>query len=167
MYSPLVGGVAEYRQKNSEPKRTQMSRREIIPYDPKLKELSRRLRKQRTLSEVLLWNQLKQKQMRGLQFLRQRPIVRYSVDFFCYELMLAIEIDGESHNLEKQVKQDPIRQKRLETLDVRLLRFTDREVKQNMNGVLQSIERWIDEFENSRRIQEHPPSPPQGRNNEE
>ena len=141
-----------------------MSRREIIPYDPKLKELSRRLRKQSTLSEVLLWNQLKQKQMRGLQFLRQRPIDRYIVDFFCYELMLAIEIDGASHNLDAQVKQDPIRQKRLEALGVRFLRFMDRDVKQNMNGVLQTIAAWIDEFEQTCRYQEHPPNPPQGGN---
>ena len=89
------------------------------------------------------------------------------VDFFCNELRLAIESDGESHNLEKQLKQDPIRQKRLEALGVRFLRFMDRDVKQNMNGVLQSIERWIDEFENFRRIQKHPPNPPQGGNNEE
>jgi len=138
-----------------------MSRRTIIPYDPKLKELSRNLRKQSTLSEVLLWNQLKQRQMRGYQFLRQRPLDQYIVDFFCPDSMLAIEIDGESHNLEIQVKQDPIRQKRLEAFGVRFLRFTDMDVTKNMNGVLQRIAAWIDEFEKSRCREEHLP---QGRN---
>ncbi len=124
-----------------------MSRREIIPYDFKLKEHSRDLRKHSTLSEVLLWNQLKRKQMRGYQFLRQRPIDKYIVDFFCSELMLAIEIDGESHNLEAQIEKDPVRQKRLESLGIRFLRFTDSDVKRNMNGVLQRIAAWIDEFD--------------------
>ena len=141
-----------------------MRRREIISYDPKLKELSRELRKRSTLSEVLLWNQLKQRQMRGYQFLRQRPIDQYIVDLFCPELMLAIEVDGDSHNLEKQIGQDPIRQRRLESLGVCFLRFADSDVKKNMNGVLQRIAAWIDEFEQSGRNQEHPPNPPQGGN---
>ncbi len=96
-----------------------MPRREIVPYDSKLKKLSRDLRKHSTLSEVLLWNQLKRKQMRGYQFLRQRPIDKYITDFFCPELMLAIEIDGESHNLDARIKKDPVRQKRLESLGIR------------------------------------------------
>ena len=74
-----------------------MTRRQILRYNPKLKALARELRNRSTFSEVLLWNQLKGRRIRGYQFLRQKPIDNYIVDFFCYELMLAIEIDGQTH----------------------------------------------------------------------
>ena len=77
------------------------------------------------------------------------------MDFFCHELMLAIEIDGDSHA--EKSKDDQIRQKRLESLGVRFLRFFDSEVKRNMPGVLQVIEAWIDEFER-RNTPLNPPS---------
>ena len=126
-----------------------MPRRKIIPYPPHLKETARKLRSNSTLSEVLLWNQLKCKKMNGYQFLRQRPLDKYIVDFFCYELMLAIEIDGESHN--EKAEEDQIRQKRLESFGVHFLRFTDSDLKKNMDGVLQSIATWIDEFKERHR----------------
>ena len=69
----------------------------IIPYNPKLKELARELRKNSTLSEVLLWLKIKGKAM-GVEFHRQVPIDNFIVDFYCHELMLAIEIDGNSHD---------------------------------------------------------------------
>ena len=137
-----------------------MSCRKIIPYNPKLKELSRQLRNNSTLAEVLLWNQIKKKQIRGYQFLRQKPIDNYIVDFFCYELMLAIEIDGETHNY--KVKKDQIRQNRLELLGINMLRFLDIDVKRNINGVLLTLNTWINNFESART--KHPPNPPQGGN---
>lgn len=69
----------------------------IIPYNPKLKEFARQLRKNSTLSEVLLWEKLKQRSM-GVQFHRRVPLLEYIVDFYCHELQLAIEIDGVSHD---------------------------------------------------------------------
>ena len=137
-----------------------MSCRKIIPYNPKLKELSRQLRNNSTLAEVLLWNQIKKKQIREYQFLRQKPIDNYIVDFFCYELMLAIEIDGETHNY--KVKKDQTRQNRLESLGINLLRFLDIDVKRNMNGVLLTLNIWINNFESAKT--KHPPVPPQGGN---
>ena len=83
--------------------------------------------------------------MKDYQFFRQKPIDNYIVDFFCYELMLAIEIDGDSHV--DKIEEDQLRQKRLESLGINFLRFTDFDVKKNMNGVLQYIEKWIDEIE--------------------
>ncbi len=74
-----------------------VKRREIIPYNPKLKELARKLRNDSTFTEIILWNYLKKKQMRGFDFDRQKPIDNYIVDFYCKDLKLAIEIDGESH----------------------------------------------------------------------
>ena len=72
-------------------------KRKIIPYDPKLKELARQLRNNSTYTEIMLWNCLKNKQMKGYDFHRQKPLYNSIVDFFCNELMLAIEVDGESH----------------------------------------------------------------------
>ena len=120
-----------------------MKKRKIIPYNPKLVSLAKKLRKNMTLSEVLLWQELKGKQMLGYDFDRQRPIDEYIVDFYCKELQLAIEIDGESHSTEKVAKNDIIRQRRLEELGVNVLRFDDLEVKTEMKYVLNAIYDWI------------------------
>ena len=85
-------------------------RRKIISYDPRLKELARRLRKESTFSEILLWKHLKGEKMRGYDFHRQKPMDNYIVDFFCSELMLAIEIDGISHEIPEKFNQDLTRQ---------------------------------------------------------
>ncbi len=118
-------------------------RRKIIPYNPKLKELAKKLRQNMTLSEVLLWQELKGKQMLGYDFDRQRPIDEYIVDFYCKDLFLAIEIDGITHTYEGAFEKDQIRQLRLESLGVHFLRFDDLDVKRNMNWVLNTIHEWI------------------------
>jgi len=115
--------------------------RKILLYNPILKELAKQLRKNMTLSEVLLWNELKNKKLLKMDFDRQRPILNYIVDFYCKDLMLAIEIDGDSHN--EKYEQDRKRQKELEDVGVRFLRFDDLEVKKNMDNVLREIENWI------------------------
>jgi very-short-patch-repair endonuclease len=118
------------------------NRRKIIPYNPELKELAKELRRNMTLSEVLLWNELKQKNMLGYDFDRQRPIGNYIVDFYCKELSLAIEIDGDTHIYKYDY--DDQRQKELENLGVHFLRFEDIEVKRNMWNVLRVIDDWIE-----------------------
>lgn len=120
-----------------------MKRKKIIPYNRKLKELARQLRKNSTLSEVLLWKYLKGGQMLCYDFDRQKPIDDYIVDFFCSELMLAVEIDGNTHNY--KIEEDIMRQERLESLGIRFLRFTDKDVKQNIEGIVITIENWIRE----------------------
>lgn len=122
-------------------------RRKIIPYNPKLKEVARMLRKNSTLAEVLLWQRIKRKQMMGFDFHRQKPLDEYIVDFFCNELMLAIEIDGRSHDY--KVLKDKERQRQLEFLGVRFLRFDDVEVKRDMDSVLRTIRHWIEEHTSS------------------
>ena len=117
-------------------------KRKIIPYNPKLKQLARNLRNNSTLSEVLLWRVLKGKQVRGYDFHRQKPIDNYIVDFYCSELLLAIEIDGRSHD--DRIEADEMRQRRLELLGVHVIRFADLDVKKNLIGVVMTIEGWID-----------------------
>jgi len=120
-----------------------MKRRKIIPYNPKLKEFARKLRKDSTFTEIMVWNYLKKKQMSGYDFDRQKPIDNYIVDFYCKDLSLAIEIDGESHygNTERDKKKD----KRLNELGVTVLRFDDLDVRYKLDKVLETIEKWIDE----------------------
>jgi very-short-patch-repair endonuclease len=98
-----------------------------------------------TLAEIMLWNELKRKQMMGYDFDRQRPIDEYIVDFYCKDLMLAIEIDGESH-IGKETY-DKKRDERLDSLGVRILHFDDLEVRQNLDGVVKAIEKWIIGYE--------------------
>ena len=92
-----------------------------------------------------MWQRLKGKQMKGYAFYRQRPMERYIVDFFCPELMLAIEIDGLSHLFRGET--DLERQERLEVLGVRFLRFDDLEIKRNINEVLNILATWIERIE--------------------
>jgi len=115
----------------------------IIPYNPKLKVLARKLRKDMTFGEVLLWNELKENKFWGFDFDRQRCIDNYIVDFYCKELMLAIEIDGMSHNHEEAFLKDEIRQQKLETLEVKFIRFSESEVKYDMMNVIRGIESGI------------------------
>ena len=118
----------------------------IIPYNPRLKEFARMLRKQGILSEVLLWKQLQRKNL-GVEFHRQVPIDEFIVDFYCHELMLAIEVDGVSHDHFVEVKvKDEIRQGRLERLGVRFLRFHDHEIKRNVFLAVNAINLKIEEL---------------------
>ena len=121
-------------------------RRKIIWYNPQLKKKARELRNNSTTSEIKLWMFLKNKQMLSYDFHRQKPLDEYVVDFFCNELMLAIEIDGLSHHNSEEY--DTERQRKLETLGIRFLRFEDDEVFYNIEKVLKTIEEWINKNKN-------------------
>jgi very-short-patch-repair endonuclease len=114
-----------------------------IKYKQDLRELSKDLRNNSTLSEVILWSYLKGRKMLGYKFNRQRVIGKYIVDFFCYELMLAIEIDGSSHGEMENLKYDEKRQEELEKKGIRFLRFGDSYIKKDISGVLGAISSWI------------------------
>jgi very-short-patch-repair endonuclease len=132
-------------------------RHPIIPYNPLLKERARAWRKNMTRAEVLLWTKLQRKQMCGYDFDRQRPLDEYIVDFYCKELRLAIEVDGWSHALKGA--RDIARQKQLEELGVRFLRFTEQEIVADLQSVADQIEMWIQQ-ETTR---EPTPDPSKGR----
>ena len=120
-----------------------------IPYNPKLKFLARALRNSSTLGEVLLWVHLKGKQMRGYDFHRQKPILDFIVDFYCSELKPIIEIDGESHV--GKFEYDNVRESRLRSLGFHILRFREIDVRTDLNGVLETIDRWIEQWERENR----------------
>lgn len=123
---------------------------------------SRDLRNFSTLSEVLLWNELKAGKMKGYKFNRQKPLLNYIVDFYCKRLSLVIEVDGITHTYEGAFDRDAKRQKQLEGIGLAFLRFDDLDVKEKMNDVLRVIREFIEEFE---RV--HPPDPLQRGNGAE
>jgi very-short-patch-repair endonuclease len=108
-----------------------------LPYNPALKEKARELRKAGNLSEVLFWNAVKNKQLNGLDFDRQRVIGNYIVDFYCHEHALVVEIDGSSHD-DKQ-EYDAARDLFLKELGLNVLHVQDIEVKRNLAGVIELV----------------------------
>ncbi len=122
-----------------------MKRNKLIYYNPELKQKARRLRNESTFSEILLWLKIKGKTF-GYEFHRQVPIDEYIVDFYCHELHLAIEVDGSSHD--NKYEYDLKRQRKLESLGVKFIRFTVLDVKRRMNDVLRALEIQISEIEN-------------------
>lgn len=117
---------------------------EIIQYNPRLKELARHLRKNSTISEIILWKEIKCRKL-GVEFHRQVPVANYIIDFYCHELRIAIEVDGITHQGEA-IKNDETRQKALEEHGIHFIRISDLEVKQNLEGVVTHIRNKIDRF---------------------
>ncbi len=110
-----------------------------IKYEKYLKRYSRDLRNSSTYSEILLWNELKGKQILNVQFNRQRPIGKYIVDFLCPKAKLIIELDGISHYNEEAFELDQIRQVDLEKMGYKVLRFHDEEVMDDRENVVREI----------------------------
>ena len=112
-----------------------------LRYQKHLKPFAKKLRKAGNLAEVILWNELKHDKLR-YRFLRQRPLGRYIVDFFCHALQLAIEIDGSTtHDI--KIEGDIIRHKELEALGINILRFRDSDVRYNLASIIESIKTEI------------------------
>ena len=109
-----------------------------LPYNKNLKEKAKQLRKSGNLSEVLFWQQVKNKQFLELDFHRQRIIGNYIVDFFCKKLNLIIEIDGSTHN--DKIEYDKKREDYLMSLGLTLIHILDIDIKHNLEGVLKFLE---------------------------
>lgn len=113
----------------------------IIPYRKDLKEKARFLRKNSSPGEIELWKVLKGKQIQGFDFDRQKPIDAFIVDFYCKRLKLAIEIDGRSHDF--KIGYDKMRAKRLQSLGVSILRFSENDARSCTESCLLKIEEWV------------------------
>ena len=92
-----------------------------------------------TEAEKLLWSKIRGKQLKGVQFYRQKPIGNYIVDFYSASRKIVIEIDGGQHYLEKGIEKDRIRDHHLHGLGLTVLRFSNIDVLQNIEGVVGSI----------------------------
>ncbi len=105
---------------------------------PTLWETAKLLRRRMTLEERVLWQHLRAKRLGGLRFRRQQIIGRYVVDFYCHAARLVVELDGAAHAY--QVKQDQERDAFLSARGLRILRFKNRQVREDLTRVLAQIE---------------------------
>ena len=108
-------------------------------YISTLKAPSRRLRSNQTPAEQALWQRIRKKQLNGLPFYRQKPLLEYIVDFYCPAAKLVIEIDGDYHNTAEQHEKDQHRDQRLTALGLKVLRFTNTQVERDIEMVLKEI----------------------------
>ncbi len=111
----------------------------MLDYDKDLKSVSQNLRKHVTDAEKYLWSRLRGKQLKGHQFYRQKVIGRYIVDFYCPKARLVIELDGGQHYQETGREKDALRDEALTGLGLTVLRFSDREVFENTEAVMEKI----------------------------
>jgi very-short-patch-repair endonuclease len=102
-----------------------------------LTNYAKRLRKNSTRAEAILWNKLKARQMEGIKFRRQQPIDNFIVDFVSFEKRIVIELDGGQHKLDKN--KDSERDRMLTESGFKVLRFWNNEIFENLNGVLEVI----------------------------
>ena len=124
-------------------------------YNKALKPLANQLRKDSTKSEIRIWCELLSgKRLAGYGFLRQRTIGNYIVDFMCRELKLVIEVDGYSHNF--KTEEDLKRDKVLQGFGFTVLRFSDKEVMEDLRNVQLTLEAFIESH--SSQSSPYPPS---------
>ena len=105
------------------------------------KTKARQLRRNMTTAEVVLWQYLRKGQM-GFRFRRQYPVGPYILDFYCYELNLCIELDGDVHQEFGVETHDEIRTRYLNSLGITVLRYSNKTVFLNVDGILDSIENF-------------------------
>jgi very-short-patch-repair endonuclease len=113
-----------------------------INYNPKLSDRSKKMSRYMTKAEQKIWFEvLSEKKLNGYKFIKQKIIDNYILDFYCAELLLAIEIDGESHN--EKLGYDKVRDDFLKGCGITVLRFTNEEVLENLEGVRERVVRWV------------------------
>jgi len=110
-------------------------------------EKRRLLRKHLSKAEAVMWKHLSRKQMLGCKFRRQYGVDQFVIDFYCPELKLAIEIDGDTHFRTDTREYDKDRQEYLENFGIEFMRFTNLEVLNNLSGVLETIADKIERME--------------------
>ena len=129
----------------------------MLPYRVEHKLLARELRKNMTEAEQILWKRLRRKQIFGVPFYRQKPLADYIVDFYCATAMLVIELDGSQHDTPDAKQYDAVRTKTLEAMGLRVLRFDNRQVLQELEAVIEVI--FAETEARLGRRSESPPTP--------
>ena len=104
------------------------------------------LRRNETKAEKLLWEKLRNNQLEGLKFRRQHPVNIYIADFYCHKFKLIIELDGDYHDQEEQKQKDEVRTEVLRLNDLKIIRFKNEEVEQDINQVLTMIKNKIEQL---------------------
>src|SRR3990172_2280335 len=114
-------------------------------YDRELKQFSRALRSNMTDAEQHLWWRIRNKQICGAQFYRQKPLLSFVVDFYCPKARLVIELDGSQHVEPDHLIKDRERDAQLNGIGLKVLRFDDRQVLRETDAVVGAIFRVVEE----------------------
>ena len=115
----------------------------MLYYNQQNKLRSRHLRSNQTDAEMLLWSRIRRKQIKDIQFYRQKPIGNIIVDFYAPAAKLVIEIDGGQHFEEEHKQRDQKRENYLKRLHLKVLRFDNLQVLRSIDAVLEAIFREI------------------------
>ena len=115
-----------------------------LEYNPKNLPLAKAMRKNATPQENRLWYDFLRSY--GVRFRRQQPIDTFIADFFCCQAKLVIEIDGSQHFTEEGKRSDAFRTEKLEGYDLKIIRFTNRQIETNFRGVCQYIDQTVKEL---------------------
>ncbi len=126
-----------------------------MPAHEKIILRAQELRSNMTTTELKLWAELKGRQLEGVKFRRQHPISPYIVDFYAPQLKLVVEVDGDTHDEQKEY--DARRTDYLKRKGYDVLRFTNEEIHQDLEGVLEIIREKC--IKSKKGIDPHPPSP--------
>ncbi len=110
---------------------------------PPIFEKAKMLRNALTQAEKLLWDKLRNKQLSGFKFRNQHPMDIFIADFYCHQLMLVIEVDGGVHNTYEHKEYDEGRTAELEAYGIKVIRFTNQQVINSLDNVLDEIRRII------------------------
>ncbi len=108
---------------------------------PEIFEKAKWLRKNMTNAESLLWDRLRSKQLMGLKFRTQHPIDIFIADFYCHSIKLVIEVDGTSHNSQKDYDQG--REEEMKNMGITTIRFTNTEIENNIDKVIDRLKEVI------------------------
>src|SRR5690606_35766524 len=101
------------------------------------------LRVSMTSAEIYLWERVRKKQLDGLRFRAQHPIADFVVDFYCHKAKLVIEIDEKYHNNPTQKEDDENRDSIINEFGLDVLRFTDKQVMEEIEWVIETIKNYL------------------------
>jgi very-short-patch-repair endonuclease len=123
----------------------------FLPYEIRLTEKARENRRNPTVAERKMWYEvLGNKEFDGLKFIRQKPIDHFIIDFYCAELMLAVEIDGDSHD--EQREYDELRTERLKDFGITVIRYANTDILHNLNGVYQDLKNKVEMLRKNKQV---------------
>jgi len=100
------------------------------------------LRKHPTKAEQTLWEHLRNKQLK-VKFRRQHPMANYIADFYCHEMKMVVEIDGDYHTDAEQMKHDEFRTEELKEFRIKVIRFSNEQIFNNIETVLDQLKKEI------------------------
>jgi very-short-patch-repair endonuclease len=107
---------------------------------------ARKLRSNMTIPEIILWSGLRSKKLDGFKFRRQQPILNYIADFYCHELKLIVEVDGEIHSLTENEEYDKTRSKVLRKNGYNLIRLSNTEIESDLHSAINKIRTFMSQI---------------------